>query len=114
MMEVDDIDFLSEEVSAARLQQKGILALVEEVKALRIQNEEKDKRRAGSSTPGLTTSLSLGYSLGLPFKNGEEPGDLEGSSTRQQVSAFTQTRGTELDCDKIVACHPPEINRLTS
>lgn len=46
--EVDDIktsrEFLSEEVSAVRLQQKDILALVEEVKALRIENEEKDKR----------------------------------------------------------------------
>ena len=43
--EVDDIkrslDFLTEEVSAVRLQQSGILKLVEEVKALRIQNEEK-------------------------------------------------------------------------
>lgn len=46
--EGDDIkkslDFLSEEISAVKLQQKSILALVEEVKALRIQNAEKDRR----------------------------------------------------------------------
>ena len=46
--EVDDIkkslDFLAEEISAVRLQQKGILELVEEVKSLRIQNAEKEKR----------------------------------------------------------------------
>ncbi len=48
--EVDDIkkllDFLKEEITAARLQQKGILDLVKEVRALRIQNVEKDKRLA--------------------------------------------------------------------
>ena len=48
--EVDDIkeslDFLSEEVTAVRLQQEGILTLVEEVKALCIQNEEKDRKIA--------------------------------------------------------------------
>ncbi|KAI4814130.1 hypothetical protein KUCAC02_003336 [Chaenocephalus aceratus] len=46
--EVDEIkkslDFLAGEISAVRLQQKGILDLVEEVKILRIQNAEKDKR----------------------------------------------------------------------
>ena len=48
--EVDDIkkslDFLSEEVSAVRMQQKNILKLVDEVKVLRLQNAEKDKRLA--------------------------------------------------------------------
>lgn len=45
--EVDDIkkslDFLSEEVSAVRTQQKNILKLDDEVKVLRLQNAEKDK-----------------------------------------------------------------------
>lgn len=40
------LDFLSEEVSAVRLQQKSILDLVKEVKALRLQNAKKDKRIA--------------------------------------------------------------------
>lgn len=46
--EVDDIkrslDMLMEEVSVVRQQQKTIMSLVEEVKALRLQNIEKDKR----------------------------------------------------------------------
>jgi len=40
------MDFLSGETSAIRLLQKSILDLVEEVKALRLLNEEKDKRIA--------------------------------------------------------------------
>ncbi|KAJ8393943.1 hypothetical protein AAFF_G00054760 [Aldrovandia affinis] len=46
--ELEDIkrslDFLTEEISDVKLQQKTILELVEEVKALRIQNAEKDRR----------------------------------------------------------------------
>ncbi|MEQ2297777.1 hypothetical protein AMECASPLE_038129 [Ameca splendens] len=40
------LDFPSGETSTIRLQQKYILDLVEEVKALRLLNEEKDKRIA--------------------------------------------------------------------
>ena len=40
------LDLLSGETSAIRLQQKSILDLVLEVKALRLLNEEKDKRIA--------------------------------------------------------------------
>ncbi|KAL7387362.1 hypothetical protein ABVT39_022561 [Epinephelus coioides] len=36
------LQFLAEEMSAVKQQQKGILELVEEVKALWIQNAEKD------------------------------------------------------------------------
>lgn len=46
--EVEDIkkslNFIMEEVSAVRLQQKSIMDLVGEVKALRVLNEEKDTR----------------------------------------------------------------------
>lgn len=48
--EGDDIkkslEFMTEEISTVKLQQKAILDLVEEVKALRIQNAEKDQRLA--------------------------------------------------------------------
>ena len=37
------LEFLTEEISVVKLQQKAILDLVEEVKALRIQNPEKDR-----------------------------------------------------------------------
>jgi len=47
-VEGDDIkkslEFMTEEISDVKLQQKSILDLVEEVKALRIQNAEKDRR----------------------------------------------------------------------
>lgn len=50
IQDIDDIkkslDFLTQEVSAVRLQQKRIMELVAEVKALRIQNAEKDKQIA--------------------------------------------------------------------
>lgn len=38
------LDFLTEEVTAVRLQQQNILDLVERVKALQIQSTKKDKR----------------------------------------------------------------------
>lgn len=38
------LDFLHEEVSATRIQQRSILDMMEEVKALRLQNSEKEKR----------------------------------------------------------------------
>lgn len=34
----------------------------------------------------------------------EEPWELDVSSTEQQVAAFLQSRGIELDCDNIEAC----------
>ncbi|CAJ1059656.1 uncharacterized protein LOC120437470 [Xyrichtys novacula] len=56
----NSLDFLSEEISIVKLQQKSILDLVEEVKALRTQNAKKDQRlvhlerqwRSWRSTPG--------------------------------------------------------------
>uniref|UniRef100_A0A1A7X4L8 Uncharacterized protein n=1 Tax=Iconisemion striatum TaxID=60296 RepID=A0A1A7X4L8_9TELE len=94
--EVDDIkrslEFLSEEVSAVRLQQKGILALVEEVKALRIQNEEKDKRitflesrvadleQFTRVNDVIITGLDIkprSYAQALASNNGEENGYLD-------------------------------------
>ena len=38
------LEFLAEEISAVKQQQKGLLGLLEEVKALRIQNAENDRR----------------------------------------------------------------------
>ena len=97
---VDDIkkslDFLSEEVSAVRLQQEGILTLVEEVKALCIQNEEKDRKIAflenrvadlGKYTRMndiIITGLDINtrsYARAVAITNGEESGDLNVSST---------------------------------
>ena len=38
--------------------------------------------------------------------NGGEPGELDVSSTEQQVAAFLQSKGIHLDFDNIEACHP--------
>lgn len=130
MEEVDDIkkalDFLSEEVSAVRLQQKGILKLVEEVKALRIQNEEKDKRltflenrvaeleqytRINDVVISGLNIKARSYARALTAGEGGEPDELDVSSTEQQVATFLQSKGVQLDCDNIEACHPlPERN----
>ncbi len=122
--EVDDIkkalDFLSEEVSAVRLQQKGILKLVEEVKALRIQNEEKDKRltflesrvadleqytRINDVIISRLNIKARSYARALTAGEGGEPSELDVSSTEQQVATFLQSKGIQLDCDNIEACH---------
>ena len=118
LSEVDDIkkslDFLSEEVSAVRLQQKGILTLVEEVKALRIQNAENDRKivflenrvadleQYTRMNDIIITGLDIksrSYARAVATTNGEESEDLDVRSTEQQVAAFLQTRGIELDCD---------------
>uniref|UniRef100_A0A667WNB1 DUF4795 domain-containing protein n=1 Tax=Myripristis murdjan TaxID=586833 RepID=A0A667WNB1_9TELE len=122
--EVDDIkrslDFLTEEVSAVRLQQNSILKLVEEVKALRIQNEEKDKRLAflesrvadleqySRINDDVISGLNIkarSYARAVTAGDGGEPDELDVSSTEQQVATFLQSKGIELDCNNIEACH---------
>lgn len=121
--EVDDIkkslDFLTEEVSAVRLQQRNILELVEEVKALRIQNTEKDKRLLVLESrvaelehytrmndviiTGLQVKL---FARAVAADISESATELETYSTEQQVAAFLQSKGIELDCSSIEICHP--------
>ncbi|KAL7382906.1 hypothetical protein ABVT39_001401 [Epinephelus coioides] len=110
--EVEDIkkslDFLTEEVSAVRLQQKNILDLVEEVKALRLQNAEKDKQLAyleRHSFTGLQTK-QWSYAQVVATANGGEPDEQDTNSTEQQVAAFPRSKGINLDCNDIEACHP--------
>ena len=38
--------------------------------------------------------------------NRGEPGEQDASSMEQQVAAFLQSKGTEVDCESIEACHP--------
>ncbi|KAI9533659.1 hypothetical protein NQZ68_021329 [Dissostichus eleginoides] len=123
--EVDEIkkslDFLAGEISAVRLQQKGILDLVEEVKILRIQNAEKDKRleylesrkedleQYTRINDVIITGLKVkprSYARAVGADAGGEPGELDASSTEQQVAAFLQSKGIQLDCNNIEACHP--------
>ncbi|XP_039879591.1 uncharacterized protein LOC120728626 [Simochromis diagramma] len=75
--EVEDIkkslDFIMEEISTIRLQQKNIIEIVEEA---------------------------------VTADSNEEPGELDISSTEQQVAAFLRSKGIALDCNSVEACHP--------
>ncbi|KAI9535925.1 hypothetical protein NQZ68_039025 [Dissostichus eleginoides] len=112
--EVDEIkkslDFLAGEISAVRLQQKGILDLVEEVKILRIQNAEKDKRLEYLESrvedleqytriiDVIITGLKVkprSYARAVGADAGGEPGELDASSTEQQVAAFLHLSGED-------------------
>lgn len=123
--EGDDIkkslDFLSEEISVVRAQQKSIMDLVEEVKALRFQNAEKDRRllqlenrvaeleQHTRINDVIITGLHIkprSYARAVTDDSGGEPSEQEVSSVEQQVADFLQTKGIEMDINKIEACHP--------
>lgn len=115
------LDFMTEEISTVKLQQKAILDLVEEVKALRLQNAEKDRRlvhlenrvadleQYTRMNDVIVTGLRIkprSYARAVTADNGGEPGEQDVSSAEQQVAAFLQSKGIEVDCDNIEACHP--------
>ncbi|KAJ8408799.1 hypothetical protein AAFF_G00246170 [Aldrovandia affinis] len=122
--ELEDIkrslDFLTEEVSDVKLQQKTILELVEEVKALRIQNAEKDRQldylenrvadleQYTRMNDIIVTGLRIkprSYTKAVTADHGGEPSELEANSVEQQVAAFLQSKGIDVDCNNIEACH---------
>lgn len=124
MEDNDDIkkalDFLTEEVSTVRKQQKTIMDLVEEVRALRIQNAEKDKRLAflesrvqaleqySRINDVIVTGLRIkprSYARAVTSNNEGETGELDDNSVERQVAAFLQSKGIKLDCNDIEACH---------
>ncbi|CAL8402585.1 unnamed protein product [Gadus morhua 'NCC'] len=115
------LDFLSEEISVVSKQQKSILDLVEEVKALRIQNAEKDRRlvHLENRVAGLeqytrvndviVTGLNIkpwSYARAVTVDNGGEPGGQDVRSVEQQVAAFLQSKGIDMDWNSVEACHP--------
>lgn len=116
------LNFITEELSAVRQQQKDIMELVGEVKQLRIQNAEKDKRiqQLESRVADLeqytrvnnviVTGLRIkprSYARAVTTANeGGEPGELDVLSTEKQVAEFLWSKGIELDCNNIEACHP--------
>ena len=115
------LDFLSGEIAAMRKQQRDIPDLAGEIKVLRMQSEEKDKRiiHLESRVSDLeqytrinnviVTGLHVkprSYARAVNDDNGGEPGEMDVSSTEQQVAAFLQSKGIDLDCNAIEACHP--------
>ncbi len=103
--EIDDIkkslDFLGEEVSAVRMQQKNILDLVEEIKVLWLQNTEKAKRIAFLENRVedleqytrinniIVTGLQIkprSYAGAVTGGEGEEQNEEDANSVEQQVT----------------------------
>uniref|UniRef100_A0A1A8AM46 Helentron 4 helitron-like transposon replicase/helicase/endonuclease n=1 Tax=Nothobranchius furzeri TaxID=105023 RepID=A0A1A8AM46_NOTFU len=124
--EGDDIkkslEFMTEEISTIRKQQITILTLVEEVKTLRLQNAEKDKRvlLLETKVAELEQYTRLNYVIvsGLRIKpqtyaiavtntnNGQQPDEEESTSVEQQVVVtFLKTKAVEVDSCNTEACH---------
>lgn len=130
--EVDDIkrslDMLTEEVSVVRQQQKTIMSLVEEVKALRLQNIEKEKwimslenrvadlEQYTRMNDIILTGLEIkprSYARAVATRNEGETSDQDAASVEQQVTAFLHSSRIELDRDNIEACHTlPQRNKM--
>ena len=123
--EIEDIkkslDFLGEEISAVRMQQKTILDLVEEVKVLRLQNTERAKRIASLENRVedleqytrinniIVTGLRIkprSYAGAVARGDGEELNEEDANSVEQQVTAFLHSKGIEVKSTNIEACHP--------
>lgn len=120
------LDFLAEEITAVRTQQKTILDLVVEVKTLRQQNTEKEKRIAilenRMADLEQYTRMNDIIVSGMEIKpqsyaravtgmmNREEITELV--SVEQQVTTFLQSKGIEVDSNSIETCHPlPRKNK---
>lgn len=123
MEDMEDIkkslDFLWEEITAVRTQQKGILELFEEVKALRIGNAEKDKKiqRLEERVADLVQHSRMNDIVvtGLPIKprlyahaaraENREMEEQDNTPVEQQVATFLRTKGIDLDISNIEECH---------
>lgn len=95
--------------------------MLEEVKALQIQNAEKDRRlvylerrvaeleQYTRVNDVIVTGLRIkpqSYARAVTADSRGEPREQDTSSVEQQVAAFLQPKGIELDSNNIEACHP--------
>ncbi|KAL3983381.1 coronin-2 [Sarotherodon galilaeus] len=122
--EVEDIKTslgaLCGDVAAIRAQQELLLGLLEEVKQLRLQNAEKDRRimdleRRVDELEQYTRTNDVVIS-GIKIKPHSyaravagivgEPSDEETRSVEQQVASFLQSKGIGMDLEHVEACHP--------
>lgn len=123
--DIDDIkkslDFLTEEISVVRQQQKVIMDLVAEVKTLRKQNADnkkclawlesrvQDLEQYSRINDVIVSGLHIkprSYARAVTANGDGEGGELDDNSTEQQVAAFLQSKGILIDCNTIEACHP--------
>ncbi|KAK7881533.1 hypothetical protein WMY93_029942 [Mugilogobius chulae] len=115
------LNFITEETTAIKNQQQQLLRLMEEVKQLRLQNAEKDKKIAelerrvedleqySRINDVVVTGLKIkprSYAKAVAANNGGEPEEADMLSVEQQVAAFLESKGISLDLDYIEACHP--------
>uniref|UniRef100_A0A1A8S4V6 Uncharacterized protein n=2 Tax=Nothobranchius TaxID=28779 RepID=A0A1A8S4V6_9TELE len=121
--ELDDIkkslNFMSEEITTIAKQQKLIIILIEDIKELRRQSEEKDKKIAMLEVrvaeleqysrisdvivTGLETKHQT-YARAAAEERGEPP-EQELRSLEEQVIAFFNSKGIEMDSKDIEGCH---------
>lgn len=121
--ELEDIkkslNFMSEEITTIAKQQKLIINLIEDIKELRRQSEEKDKKIAllevrvaeleqysrisDVIVTGLETKHQT-YARAAAEERGEPP-EQELRSLEEQVMAFFNSKGIEMDSKDIEGCH---------
>lgn len=124
MEQLDEIkkalDFLSELVSAVRIQQKTILNLVEELKSLKLKMAEKrqadhlenqvsDLEQYTRKNNVIITSLQVkphSYARAVTAEVDGTTDDKLSDSVKQKVASFLQSRGIEMDQNTVEACHP--------
>lgn len=115
----DALEFLTAEMAAVRLEQKTIISLVEEVKTLRLQLNEKEKTIAQLENRVsdleqytrmndiIVTGLAIKpRSFARAVAGLDETNQADSTSVEQQVTAFFLSKGIELDGRSIEACHP--------
>ncbi|ROL41279.1 hypothetical protein DPX16_5388 [Anabarilius grahami] len=115
------LDFLCEEIMTVSKQQKMIMDLMSEVKELKKQNQEKDKRIASLEyrvadleqytrmndivVSGLETR-PRSYARAVTTTVGGELTDLDMDSMEQQVTAFFHSKGISISNTDMESCYP--------
>lgn len=97
------------------------MGLVEEVKALRVENAVKDRKivllenrvadleQYSRINDIIISGLNIkprSYAHAASREKGEELTEQEATSVEGQVSAFFQSHGIKMDINNIEACHP--------
>ena len=115
------LDFLSEQLSTVTKQQTELMKLFREVMDLKLANAEQEKQitflesrvadleQYTRINDVIITGIKIkprSYARAVTPENGGEPSEMDVMSTELQVAEFLQSKGIELDCNNIEACHP--------
>lgn len=114
------MDFLKTQLTEVKEQQIRILDLVKEVQSLRIQNAEKDMKilqlenrvadleQYSRMNDIIITGFTVkprSYARAVDINIRDPAAEIDTSSTEQQVASFLQSKGIDLDCNNVEACH---------